>query len=136
MLAKLGLIAALALAADEPELAFLHEDENGDRHYAIISPHGYDGWSSRSPIGAKQIWTKTVLAVVDESGVHTATTEWRILCDDKAFMLSAIRYYDENGKQIGSDYHTGHHRRKNYDPYAVPSLISKVADIACDETSD
>lgn len=131
MLSKLGLIAALALTADEPQLEFLREDENGDRHYALISPHGYDGWSSRSPIGAKQIWTKTIHPVVDEDRVHSTTMEWRILCDDRAYMLSAIRFYDENGKQIGSDYHTGYGRRKNYKPYAVPSLISKAADIAC-----
>jgi len=131
MLAILGLMAAQALAADEPHLEFLHEDEDGDRHYAIVSPHGYDGWISRSPIGAKSIWTKTEHAMVDESGVQATTMEWRILCDDKANMLSAMRFCDENGKQIGSDYHTGYHKRKNYDPFAVPSLISKVAEIAC-----
>jgi len=131
VLAKLGLIAALALAADEPKLELLHEAENGDRFYAILSSHGYDGWTSKSPIGAKQIWTKTMHAVIDEDGVHATTMEWHILCDEQAYMLSAIRFYDENGKQIGSDYHTGYHRRKNYDPYAAPSLISKVADIAC-----
>lgn len=136
MLLKVGLIVALALTADEPELELIHEEENGDRHFVILSPHGYDGWNSSSPIGAKEVWTRTEHAVVDESGAHSTTMRWHILCDEKAYMLGAIRLYDETGKQIGSDYHTGYYRRKNYEPYTVPSIMSKIADIACAEPSD
>ncbi|RJY09312.1 hypothetical protein [Aurantiacibacter aquimixticola] len=133
---RLGLIALLAFVAPEPELELIYEDEDGDRHFVIISPHGYDGWNSTNPIGAKEIWTRTEHAVVDESGSHRTTMRWHILCDEQTFMRGAIRLHDENGRQIGSDYYTGYYRRHNYEPFARPSIMSEIADIACAETAN
>jgi len=109
-----------------------HQSEDGSVYF--FAPNSKSKPRRKARISRyAQVWTKKVYASPSEIGVYSANAKWHIACSDKKFMLGSIILKDKNNKKIGSRHETGYYKLKNYEPIQKPSIIAKVADIACKE---